>query len=133
MEKKKLSCIFSYITHLIKFKDLHSMDAFKSAKHHHFPSILRQKFSNMFAGREDKNMSPEKHNLLISYVLVLTLYADEFRTDYSDIAKDLRMSSIQLRTHFEHLGCKISRQNSILFATLPVPLQFPQTRQKRRR
>jgi len=131
-DKRTLSCIFSYITHLIKYKDQHSMDGVSSAKGHRIPSILSQKFSTMFAS-ESKRLSAEKNDLLISYVLVLTLYADEFRTDPYDIAKDLRMSPIKLRVHYEHLGCKPSRRDNLLLFTLPLPLQFPVIRQKRRR
>jgi DNA-directed RNA polymerase I subunit RPA49 len=108
------------------------MDGVSSAKGHRIPSILSQKFSTMFAS-ESKRLSAEKNDLLISYVLVLTLYADEFRTDPYDIAKDLRMSPIKLRVHYEHLGCKPSRQDNLLLFTLPLPLQFPVIRQKRRR
>lgn len=131
-DKMTLSCIFSYISHLIKFKDQHSMDGVSSAKGHKIPSILFQKFSTIFSP-VSKRLSAEMNDLLISYVLVLTLYADEFQTDPSDIAKDLRMSSVKLRVHFEHLGCKLSRKNNLLLFTLPVPLQFPMVRQKRRR
>lgn len=109
------------------------MDGVSSAKRHSFPSILRNKFSTMFADPEAKRMSTDKLELLISYVLVLTLYADEFETDYSDIAKDLRVSSLTLRPRFERLGCKIIRRKNLSLATLPIPLQFPQVRRKRRR
>ncbi|KAL4625594.1 hypothetical protein ACB092_05G037600 [Castanea dentata] len=132
-EKRTLCCIFSYITHLIKFRDQHSMDAFSSAKGHKIPGILRNRFSTMFADQLSKRLSAEKNDLIISYILVLTLYADEFRTDPADIAKDLRMSPINLRAHFEHLGCKLSRQDKLQIFTLPLPLQFPILRQKRRR
>ncbi|KAK7329166.1 hypothetical protein VNO77_23315 [Canavalia gladiata] len=131
-EKKKLSCIFSYINHLIKFKDQHSFNVF-SAKGHKIPNILRHKFSTMFAVSESKRLPPEKINLLISYVLVLTLFSDEFRTDYTDIAKDLSMSAMPVRQLYEHLGCKISRQKDMWFATLPVPLKFPDLRQRKRK
>ncbi|PRQ51446.1 putative RNA polymerase I associated factor, A49 [Rosa chinensis] len=130
-KKYKLSCIFSYITHLIKFKDLHSMDGFSSAKAHRFPGIIRDKFSSMFDA-VSKRLSTEKSNLLISYVLVLTLFADEFQTSMTDIAKDLRMGTATLRTHYEKLGCKVSKKNVVSTVTLPVPLQFPTVRRKRR-
>ncbi|RDX82007.1 rpa49, partial [Mucuna pruriens] len=131
-EKKKLSCIFSYINHLIKFKDQHSFNVF-TAKGHKIPNILRHKFSTMFAVSESKRLPPEKISLLICYVLVLTLFSDEFRTDYTDIAKDLSMNAVPVRQLYEHLGCKISRQNSIWCATLPVPLKFPDLRQRKRK
>ncbi|BBG98826.1 DNA-binding protein [Prunus dulcis] len=131
-EKFKLSCIFSYITHLIKFKDQHSMDGISSSRTHRIPNLLFHKFSTMFP-TESKSLSNEKTNLLISYVLVLTLFVDEFETDLTDIAKDLRMSAIALRKHYENLGCKLVRKRNVMFATLPVPLQFPQLRQRRQK
>ncbi|KAL0341864.1 UNVERIFIED_CONTAM: hypothetical protein Scaly_1849000 [Sesamum calycinum] len=89
-KKRRFAGILSYITHLIKFKDRHSMD-------------------------------DDKLKLLISYILVLSLFADDFRSDPSDIAKDLRMNPITLRPHYEYLGCKFVRDNQVLLATLPVP------------
>ncbi|KAI6690190.1 hypothetical protein NL676_027018 [Syzygium grande] len=133
MEKETLGCIFSYINHLIKFKDQHSADGASSAKNHKTPSILRQKFSTMFSNTESKWLPSEKIDLLISYVLVLTLIADDFRTDPTDVSKDLRMSLVTTRQHFEHLGCKFSRENNVLYAKLPVPLKFPELRRRRRR
>ncbi|KAK7413041.1 hypothetical protein VNO78_04878 [Psophocarpus tetragonolobus] len=131
-EKKKISCILSYINHLIKFKDQHSFNVF-SAKEHKIPVLLRHKFSNMFAITESKRLPPEKNSLLIYYVLVLTLFSDEFRTDYTDIAKDLSMNALPVRQFYEQLGCKISRQKNMFFATLPVPLKFPELRQRKRK
>ncbi|KAL7599903.1 hypothetical protein Lser_V15G25300 [Lactuca serriola] len=131
--KESLACIFSYINHLIKFKDKHSMDGFSSAKDHKLPNILSQKFNDMFANQESKRLADDKRDLLISYVLVLTLFADNFKTEFSDIAKDLRMSTGDLRRHFEFLGCKFIRENSIMLATLPAPLKFPEVRMRRRR
>lgn len=131
--KESLACIFSYINHLIKFKDKHSMDGFSSAKHHKLPNILTQKFNDMFANQESKRLADDKRDLLISYVLVLTLFADNFKTEFTDIAKDLRMSTGDLRRHFEFLGCKFIRENSIMLATLPAPLKFPEVRMRRRR
>lgn len=132
-EKKRLAGVFSFITHLVKFKDRHSMDGVSSAKHHKIPGILFQKFSSMFAIPDTKRLPEEKKSLLINYVLVLTLFADDFRSDPSDIAKDLRMNAVALRPHYEHLGCKLVREKNVLLATLPVPLTFPIPRRKRRR
>ncbi|KAJ4980652.1 hypothetical protein NE237_031489 [Protea cynaroides] len=132
-ERKVLACIFSYITHLLKFKDQRSVDNAASAKQHKIPAILRQKFSKMFEDSGSFRLSIEKTNLLISYVLVLTLFADNFRTDLSDIAKDLRMTPVSLRQHYEYLGCKFSRVDQVLLVTLPVPLEFPKQRMHRRR
>ncbi|PIN22299.1 RNA polymerase I 49 kDa subunit [Handroanthus impetiginosus] len=132
-KKKRIAGILSYITHLIKFKDGHSMDGVSSAKRHKLPSILSQKFTSMFGGTNDTRIPDEKQKLLISYVLVLSLFADDFRSDPLDIAKDLRMSPIMLRPHYEYLGCKFVRENQVLLATLPVPLEFQTMKRKRRR
>ncbi|XP_075493609.1 uncharacterized protein LOC142531390 [Primulina tabacum] len=131
-EKRQMAGILSYITHLIKFKDRNSMDGVSSAKRHKFPSIFSQKFSSMF-GSNQRRIPDEKQQLLISYVLVLSMFADKFRSDPSDIAKDLRMNSISLRPHYEYLGCKFVRDNKVLVATLPLPLEFHTTKRKRRR
>ncbi|WJX26656.1 hypothetical protein P8452_15552 [Trifolium repens] len=131
-EKMKLSCILSFINHLVKFKDQHTMDGVSSSKQHKIPNILRCRFSTMFAVSESRRMPPEKINLLISYILVLTLFSDEFQTDYSDISNDLRMTKELVRQIYEHLGCKIFKENGATYATLPIPLTFPQLRQKKR-
>nr|KJB21085.1 hypothetical protein B456_003G182300 [Gossypium raimondii] len=129
----KLSCILSYITHLMKFRDQFSMGHVKSGKKHNIPSIIHHRFLNLFTDPESKILASEKINLFISYVLVLALHVDGFRTDPSDIAQDLRISKVDLRQHFLNLGCKLVRQNSILYATLPVPLNFPSQNIRRKR
>lgn len=108
------------------------MDGVSSAKHHKLPSILSQKFSTMFGSTKDKRIPLDKLNLLISYVLVLSLIADDFRSDPSDIAKDLRMGTFDLRTHYEYLGCKFVKENLSIVATLPVPLEFKTIKRRRR-
>ncbi|KAK9092369.1 hypothetical protein Syun_027280 [Stephania yunnanensis] len=67
--------------------------------------------------------SVEKTNLLVSYVLVLTLFADGFRTDPSDIARDLRMRTLSIREHYKNLGCKIEWQDKVIhFIAIYAPL-----------
>jgi DNA-directed RNA polymerase I subunit RPA49 len=131
--KQRLACMLSYITHLVKFKDKHSMDGFASAKHHKIPNIFSVKFSEMFGNSDSKRLADEKRDLIISYILVLTLFVDDFRTDPSDIAKDLRMSNVQLRPHWEQLGCKIFKEEKADMVKLSVPLKFQTLRRKRRR
>nr|TKS16379.1 hypothetical protein D5086_0000024270 [Populus alba] len=84
--EKRLSCIFSDITHLIKLEDQHSMDGASSARNHQFPSILRQNFSTCL------RLSVDKIDLLVGYVFVLTLNADDFQTFPANISRDLRMN-----------------------------------------
>ncbi|XP_047325672.1 DNA-directed RNA polymerase I subunit RPA49 [Impatiens glandulifera] len=131
-EKSKIAGLFSFITHLIKFKDKHSFEGASSAKNHIIPAQIYQRFNSLFAESDSKRLLDEKRNLLISHVLVLTLFADDFKSDMADIAKDLRMTAVELRRHFENLGCKLKREGTALWATLPVPLTFPQIKGKRR-
>ncbi|KAF9593566.1 hypothetical protein IFM89_024200 [Coptis chinensis] len=137
-EKKKLSCICSYITHLIKFKDQRSANS-ASTKNHYLPGILNRRFSTTFADSDSNHKrnfpSIEKRNFLISYVLVLALIVDGYRTDMYDIARDLKISVGTVREHYTNLGCKLKLENKTLYATLPVPLEFPKlnTRKRKRR
>lgn len=132
-EKQKVSCVLSLLTHFVKFKDMNSMVGFDSAKDHRFPGIIRQKCKSLFKDHESDKIPIDKINLLIRYVLVLSLHVDKFKTDPEDIAKDLRVSKVDLRKQFVNLGCKFERDNTVLLATLPVPLEFPQVMRKRRR
>ncbi|XP_021716497.1 DNA-directed RNA polymerase I subunit rpa49-like [Chenopodium quinoa] len=133
-EKSRLAGILSYISHLINIKNRYSAGGGgKSSKHHvYLPSILSQKFDKMFINKEKNRLSDDKIGSLISYVLVLTLFVDEFQTDFTDIAKDLKMSALSLRPYFENLGCKFARRNKVTVATLPTPLKFPTLRKRRR-
>ncbi|CAA7035644.1 unnamed protein product [Microthlaspi erraticum] len=133
-EKDTVAVVLSLLTHLVKFKDLNSMDGFSSAKNHKFPGIIRQKCKRLFKDSDEGRMPHDKINLLISYVLVLALHVDDFKTDPEDIAKDLRISQVELRKHFENLGCKYShsKKSNVVF-NLPVPLKFPQIMRKRKR
>ncbi|CAH2071860.1 unnamed protein product [Thlaspi arvense] len=132
-EKQTVCSVLSLLTHLVKFKDLNSMNGFDSAKNHKFPPIIRQKCKTLFKDSDVERMPAEKINLLISYVLVLVLYVDRFKTDPKDIATDLRMDKFVLRNQFENLGCKFSRENKNSLAILPVPLKFPPENMRKKR
>ncbi|MED6197160.1 hypothetical protein PIB30_054131 [Stylosanthes scabra] len=135
--KKKQCCILSFINHLLRFKEEHSARD-KSTPKHKIPYILRNRFSAMFGNTSNSDskskwLASEKISLLVCYILVLTLFSDEFDTDFCDISKDLKMSQLVVKQHYEHLGCKVRRKNSANHATLPVPLKFPEVRRKRKR
>ncbi|KAJ0987451.1 hypothetical protein J5N97_005807 [Dioscorea zingiberensis] len=141
-ELKNLACIFSYITHLItfmnktskgrRFKSSHSSN---SAALHNIPRVVHQKLTELFVDPESHVLSTEKRELLIGYILVLTLFADNFQTEPADIAKDLKIPYSELKPYYQQLGCKIVHDHTSRksFQTLPVPLQFPQTRTYRKR
>ncbi|EPS64864.1 hypothetical protein M569_09915 [Genlisea aurea] len=128
--------ILSYITHLVKFKDMNSEEGISSSRHHQqqqLPSIFRQKFVDKFGTVDKRRRIPENvHRELMSYVLVLSLFVDDFQSDPSDISRDLKINPVTARQLFEYLGCKFVRQNSVLKATLPVPLKFKTLKRKRR-
>ncbi|KAE9449890.1 hypothetical protein C3L33_18211, partial [Rhododendron williamsianum] len=80
-----------------------------------------------------RTLADEERDLLIRYVLVLTLIADGFTTALSDIAKDLRMDKYTARKHFEELGCRLASENKVWLATLSLPLEFPKPKYKRKK
>ncbi|KAK1362794.1 hypothetical protein POM88_038355 [Heracleum sosnowskyi] len=131
-EKGTIARVLHYITHLIKYKDKHSMDHNGKVKNQKFPSILEEKFRTMFEPNSQR-LSSEKNTFLINHVLVLTLFDDGYRSDISDIAKDLKIGVVELRKHWLELGCKLVREKNTVFATLHVPLTFPVNRQKKRK
>lgn len=141
VEKSKIAGIFSYISYLLKFKNLpnkirNSKPTFHNAyeMHHGIPVTLFQKFDKMFGNSDSAvdYMLDEKRDLLISYVLVLTLFADGFQTEISDIASDLKMTPLKLRAHYQLLGCKLSSAKRVVTVTLPVPLKLPELRRRMR-
>lgn len=131
-EKGTVASVLQYITHLIKYKDKHSMDHYRKVKNHKFPSILEEKFRTMFEPISQR-LSADKNKFLINHVLVLTLFVDGYRSDTSDIAKDLKIGVVDLRKHLLELGCKLVREKNTMLATLPVPLTFPVNRPRKRK
>lgn len=131
-EKITVAGVLQYITHLINYKDKHSLD-FESVKNHNFPSIIEEKFRTMFNKSSSRSLSPWKRKFLINHVLALTLFVDGYQTDAADIAKDLRMDVKELQRQYERLGCKIVDEKSVLLATLPVPLKLPGIRSGKKR
>lgn len=89
----------------------------------------------MFVNPGSDMVSMEKKELLIGYILVLTLFADKFLSDPSDIARDLKMTVHSLKPYYQQLGCKLVQEAAFQRAlmTLPVPLQFPEPKRNRRR
>ncbi|GAB2232807.1 hypothetical protein Droror1_Dr00011866 [Drosera rotundifolia] len=71
-----------------------------------------QRLRTLFFNAEKKRLSDGKQGLLTSYILVLSLHFDEFKTDPTDIAKDLRTNYAILRKDYEKLGCKFTRENN---------------------
>ncbi|OWF46596.1 DNA-directed RNA polymerase I subunit RPA49-like [Mizuhopecten yessoensis] len=70
----------------------------------------------------------------ISYILVLCLMIDEYEVEVTELMMDLKLSLERIQNHFRALGCTftskkgvtmVGRPLSINFASLNVPLTFP--------
>ncbi|RZC63813.1 hypothetical protein C5167_025593 [Papaver somniferum] len=103
--------------------------------------MLFQNFKSKFkaaddGGKKNRETSGPKNDLLISYVLVLSLMVDDFNSDPTDIAQDLIMTRLKLRPHYLNLGVKMvgeKGKGKFALATLPVPLNFPPQEQRSRK
>ncbi|KAL5204983.1 hypothetical protein ABZP36_009854 [Zizania latifolia] len=141
--KERLAWILSYITHLLSLLARNSSTSKRHKKENQashgpvIPQAVYRKLLLMFTEPGSSALSTEKHELLINYILVLTLYADDFRSDPTDIRADLKMTHQMIKPYYDQLGCKSvsagAFKGSVM--TLPAPLKFPQevTRRRRRR
>ncbi|KAH9309720.1 hypothetical protein KI387_037631, partial [Taxus chinensis] len=147
----RLAHTFSYINHLLNFKrmpviaikrllkartTLENDEDDKGTSHlmesSRIPGVTLAKFLKLFSDSKE-DVPREKKDLLNSYILVLTLIADDFETDPLDIANDLKMTVNDLVSHYQELGCKSEKLKGIFKITLPVPLTFPTLQPKRMR
>ncbi|KAJ6809540.1 DNA-directed RNA polymerase I subunit rpa49 [Iris pallida] len=140
-EKEKFACILSYITHLVNFWKLTGVGTagrFKSSRplsnilgealnKYKIPRVVFQRFMKLFVDAELDVIPTEKKELLIGYILVLTLFADKFRSDASDITKDLGLTNVNL--YFLQLGCKTEKG----FWTLTAPLKLRPVKRRGRK
>ncbi|PAN43388.1 hypothetical protein PAHAL_8G232400 [Panicum hallii] len=145
-DKERLAWILSYVQHLLSLlarngamSKRHSKDR-KENKANHGPVTPQAVYRNLlltFTEPGSSAISSEKNELLINYILVLTLFADDFKSDPKDICVDLKMTRQMIKPYFDQLGCKSVSSGAFgsSFMTLPAPLKFPQdvTRRKRRR
>ncbi|XP_078172941.1 DNA binding / DNA-directed RNA polymerase [Carex rostrata] len=133
-KKEEFACILSYISHLITFWEMYrptksKHERNKTGEHRTvIPQIVYQKLMVLFMDSESNVLSTEKHELLIGYILVLTLFADNFKSETTDIAKDLKMTWQKLKLYYLQLGCKAKET----FVKLPVPLQFPDMKRRKK-
>ncbi|CAL4979673.1 unnamed protein product [Urochloa decumbens] len=144
-DKERLAWILSYIQHLLSLYERNGAMSRrnrnrKENKANHGPGTPQAVYRNLlltFTEQGSSSMSSEKNELLINYILVLTLFADDFRSDPKDISADLKMTRQMLKPYYDQLGCKSVSSGAFksTFMTLPAPLKFPQdvTRRKRRR
>ncbi|KAL6890106.1 hypothetical protein ACP4OV_008869 [Aristida adscensionis] len=143
-DKERLAWILSYITHLLSLlarsssmSKRHKKD--RNEKQANYgpvtPQAVYRKLLLMFTEPGSSALSTEKNELLINYILVLTLFADDFSTDPTDICADLKMNRQMLKPYFDQLGCKSVSAGAFkpTFIKLPAPLKFPQEVARRKR
>ncbi|XP_074583904.1 uncharacterized protein LOC141839939 [Curcuma longa] len=131
-EKEKQAYILSYISHLCHFWNRQHNERLE---HPTIPRASYRNFTRTFIDPNTGRMSTEKGELLIGYILVLTLFVDSFETDPTDIARDLKMTTISLKPYFLQLGCKGKRVGVCkpTIMTLTAPLQFPEIKVPKRK
>ncbi|KAG6493673.1 hypothetical protein ZIOFF_048666 [Zingiber officinale] len=123
-EKGELACILSYISHLCHFWDRQKHEHFEYLK---IPRASYQNFARTFLDPNSIKLTAEKKELMIGYILVLTLFVDSFQTDPTDIAKDLKMTTMSLKPYFVQLGCKGKHVfNKPTIWNLTAPLRLPE-------
>jgi DNA-directed RNA polymerase I subunit RPA49 len=134
-KREEFACILSYISHLITFWEIYrctksKYDRKKTDENRTtIPQIVYQKLMGLFMNSESNVLSTEKNELLIGYILVLTLFADNFQSETTDISKDLKMAWPMLKLYYLQLGCKANGT----FVKLPVPLRFPDMKKRKRK
>ncbi|TVU24155.1 hypothetical protein EJB05_26556 [Eragrostis curvula] len=142
-DKERFAWILSYITHLLTLLARNSSMSKRHRKDNQatkapaVPQAVYRKLLVMFTEEGSSALSTEKHELLVNYILVLSLFADDFRSDPTDISADLKMTRQMIKPYYEQLGCKVVTAGAFkpTFMTLPAPLKFPKeiTRRKRQR
>lgn len=141
-DQERLASILSYITHLLSLLARNSSmskhkrkEKDQASRGPMIPEAVHRRMLLMFIEPGSSALSSEKHELLINYILVLTLFADDFRSEMSDICADLKMTQQMLKPYYDQLGCKyvtVSFKPSVI--TLPAPLKFPsEVARKRKR
>ncbi|XP_044981211.1 DNA-directed RNA polymerase I subunit rpa49 [Hordeum vulgare subsp. vulgare] len=141
-DQERLAWILSYITHLLSLLARNSSMSKQKRKEKDqtirgpmIPQAVHRKLLLMFTEPGSSSLSTEKYELLINYILVLTLFADDFRSEPTDICADLKMNRQMLKPYYDQLGCKSVSTGAFkpFFMTLPAPLKFPQQVTRRRR
>ncbi|KAI0063354.1 Rpa49 subunit specific to nuclear RNA polymerase I [Artomyces pyxidatus] len=107
---------------------------------------LLARFTETARGSTKAQMTSEKDTSILTHIFALCLKVDDFASDTTLIASDLKKSVIQVNTLFRSLGCKIDKLTpheltrlglpasaaETKRAVLKVPLVFPKPRAKRR-
>jgi len=144
-DKERFAWILSYIQHLLSLLARNGSMSKRQRKERNenqtnrgpaTPQAVYRRLLLMFTEPGSSVMSTEKNELLTNYILVLTLFADDFRSNPNDICEDLKMTRQKLKPYYDQLGCKSVSEGAFKGSvmTLPAPLKFPKdvTRKRRR-
>ncbi|CAD6253137.1 unnamed protein product [Miscanthus lutarioriparius] len=144
-DKERFAWILSYIQHLLSLLARNgSMSKIQRKERNEnqtnrgpaTPQAVYRRLLLMFTEPGSSVMSTEKNELLTNYILVLTLFADDFRSNPNDICEDLKMTRQKLKPYYDQLGCKSVSEGAFKGSVmmLPAPLKFPKdvTRKRRR-
>lgn len=101
---------------------------------------LLNRFTVSADGSKIHMVSRKLKDKLALYILVLSLYLEEYNLNICDLQSDLRMVPERIKNLFQSLGCKISAskrnvegslREASTTATLVTPLVFPEIRSRK--
>ncbi|EJD05049.1 Rpa49 subunit specific to nuclear RNA polymerase I [Fomitiporia mediterranea MF3/22] len=107
---------------------------------------IYSRFTETVRGSSRVQFTSDNAVRLLTHIFALCLHVDNFATDTTLIAADLREPVTKINQHFKLLGCKIEKLSTVEMsrlglsasgaehkrAVLRVPLEFPKARMKRR-
>ncbi|XP_055948642.1 DNA-directed RNA polymerase I subunit RPA49-like [Argiope bruennichi] len=129
--KQKLLLYYNYLIRFqhLKYNDIRKRDPAPEIRNPYKKYIL-EKFTLMSfndKGKESRSCPNQMKDKLVSYILVLALFIDEFKINLDEIHVDLNNVGVpKLKTIAEVLGCNVSKkkcgQAMANFAELKIPL-----------
>ena len=127
-----------YITYLMRFKKApkKSLDSEEEIATHLYnaPLVVQERFLEEFTEVEEgestqrRMISSKNKDKLISYILVLSLFVEDFQLDPSLITADLQENTTKINDHLRALGCEMTNTKEGRQAALKAPLKFPKPR-----
>ncbi|KLO18764.1 Rpa49 subunit specific to nuclear RNA polymerase I [Schizopora paradoxa] len=106
---------------------------------------LLERFTDNLRGSSERRFSTENQIMLLTHMFALCLRVDNYVTDTTVLANDLKETIIRINQYFKLLGCKIEKLSApelarlelqgsteVKRAVLKVPLEFPKARIRRK-
>lgn len=131
---------YMVLMHHLKYKDMRRKDPLPED----VPTPVSKHLLNSFTqtsiapnGRKSRVCPARLKDKLISYILVLCLFIDEYEVEYTPLLQDLTLTSLRMQTYFRNLGCKVkvkkgaAGEGDARLAELAIPLTFPDPTKKK--